>query len=143
MSKYLIIKCEELSDQYECEASKTPIKITNDCSKYGMGYEVWEILMNGNLKKVKNYDTVLEEGFAVYFWDSNNSSKPNVIKKFKNLTRKNITKSMIKNIKEQYTFTGTVNEIFQEVVCSGHYGEPTNEQLLYFGEYCNNYYSHY
>lgn len=142
MSKYLIIQCKELSDQYECDANKTPIKITNDCSKYGNGYEVWEILENGNLKKIKEYGTILEEGFAIYFWGFN-EDEPCVVEKFKNLTRKNITKSMIKNIKKQYGFVEPTEDIFDELQSSGHHAEMVNKRFLFFGEYSDNNYSHY
>ena len=64
--KYLIIKCDELGDQWECDANRTPICITDDYSKYGYGYEVYELLTDNTFKLIKNYEDTIEEGFAIY-----------------------------------------------------------------------------
>ena len=54
---YLIIKCDELSDQWECDAYREPICITEDYSQYNkLGYEIYEILADGNLRNIKDYD---------------------------------------------------------------------------------------
>ena len=56
--KYLIVKCIPLDDQYECDADRIPLCVTEDYSTYKnvFGYEVWKIQKNGNLKKIQNYD---------------------------------------------------------------------------------------
>ena len=55
--KYLIVKCEELNDQWECDAYRTPVYICDKIpNKYkGYGYEHYEIHPNGSLKLVKDY----------------------------------------------------------------------------------------
>ena len=51
--KYLIIECNELGDQWECDADRTPICMTDDYSPYGSGYEVWEIQPDNTFKCIK------------------------------------------------------------------------------------------
>ena len=55
--KYLIVKCAELDDQWECDADRKPICITNDFYKYNKyGYEIYEISKSGTLKLIKKYN---------------------------------------------------------------------------------------
>ena len=56
--KYLVIKCEELSDQYECDAFRKPLCVTDDISKWEakFGYEIYRICENGKLRLIKEYD---------------------------------------------------------------------------------------
>lgn len=54
--QYLIVKCEELGDQWECDADRTPICITSNYHPYNrIGYEFWKILPNGECELVKYY----------------------------------------------------------------------------------------
>lgn len=60
--KYLIIKCDELSDQYECDADRTPICMTDNYSKYcGYGYEIYELQKDNTFKLIKDYEDYIEE----------------------------------------------------------------------------------
>lgn len=56
--KYLIVKCEELLDGWECDASRTPMYVTNDWKQNRPKYrfEVYEIRSSGSLKLIKHYD---------------------------------------------------------------------------------------
>ena len=55
--KYLIIKCKELKDQWECDVDRAPICITNDFNKFNkFGYEIYEIRANGTLRLLKDYE---------------------------------------------------------------------------------------
>lgn len=55
--KYLVVKCVELMDAYECDADRTPICITDNYTKYNRrGYEIYSINKNGTLKKIRDYD---------------------------------------------------------------------------------------
>lgn len=57
MAKYLIIKCEELNDQYECDADREPICLTDDYNKYNKwGYEIYGINDDNSLTKLKSYN---------------------------------------------------------------------------------------
>ena len=55
--KYLVIECWELADQYECDADRIPICVTDDYSSYNKrGYEIYKIEENGNLTKIRDYE---------------------------------------------------------------------------------------
>lgn len=59
MYKYLIVKCVPLDDAWECDADRKPYLVTNnwkkDLPKKGL-FEVYEILGNGKLHLIKNYE---------------------------------------------------------------------------------------
>jgi hypothetical protein len=56
MYKYLIIKCKELNDQWETDADRTVVCLTNDYNKFNkFGYEIYEI-KGPALKLVKEYN---------------------------------------------------------------------------------------
>lgn len=54
--KYLIVKCKLLSDQFECDADRTPLFLTDDWKrdypKEGY-YEVYELMPTNNFKLIK------------------------------------------------------------------------------------------
>lgn len=56
--KYLMVKCEPLDDQWECDAHRTPLYITDnirdtpDCEFY----DIYEIKGNGACKRIKYYE---------------------------------------------------------------------------------------
>ena len=53
---YLIVKCEPLNDQYECDAHRTPICTTTDYSKYNEEqYEVYAIYKDGRIKLIREW----------------------------------------------------------------------------------------
>lgn len=143
MAQYLIIKCDELGDQWECDANRTPICLTDDYSKYWiLGYEVYEVLPNNRFKLIKDYETCGKEGFAVYWWGKNEdpmvNRKPHILEKLKKeiKDRDQITKSMIKQIKAKYGFHGTIDEIYGEIQMGGAYGELLDDgRYVVFGHY--------
>lgn len=58
---YLIVKCDPLSDQFECDADRKPLFIcaeTEAIEKYGdkFGYEIYSIRADGMLKLEKEYE---------------------------------------------------------------------------------------
>ena len=59
--RYLIVKCDPLSDQYECDANRTPLFICNETEaieKYAdkFGYEIYFIQNDRNLELIKEYE---------------------------------------------------------------------------------------
>ena len=59
MKKYLIVKYEPLNDQYECDANRIPLCITEDWKNkaFDCEFEVYEINEDGNIcKRVKEWD---------------------------------------------------------------------------------------
>ena len=97
--KYLIIKCDELSDEWECDAYREPICMTDDYSKYGYGYEVYELQSDSTFKLIKDYDKSNEEGIAIYDYTDDKLNK--VFEKHKDLGRYEITKSQVKKWKSR------------------------------------------
>lgn len=63
--KYLIIKADPLNDPYETDADRRPICVTDDIAAWqAYGYEIFEILPNGELHIIQNYydyDPIEEE----------------------------------------------------------------------------------
>jgi len=62
--KYLIVECNELGDQWECDADRTPICVVDDYTNYNKyGYEIHLINEDGTLKKIRDYDEVTSANF--------------------------------------------------------------------------------
>jgi len=123
--KYLIVKCDELSDAWECDANRQPICLTDDCSTYGYGYEVYEILSDNTFKLIKEYETPLEEGIAVVHYSlTEDDDEPIIVKKYPNATRQ--SKKLFKKIFKEYNFTDDVTEAYKELLYCGGYGEEIN-----------------
>lgn len=138
---YLIMKCSELSDQFECDALREPFCLTEDPKQYGYGFEIYEVKSNNTFELVKEYDVANETGFAIVDWietDDDENDTAFVRKKYPNLTRETITKSQVKQIKKEFGFTETVKEIFNDIFCSGSHGEVVGENWRVFGEYLDN-----
>lgn len=67
---YVIVRCQPLNDQYECDADRIPIYITNEYSKKykRWGYEVYQAIPLGknpneySLKLIQSYEDYDERG---------------------------------------------------------------------------------
>ena len=59
---YVIVKCEELSDQFECDADRIPLLVLvnvqpEELEKFKKyGYEIYVATTGGTLKKIQRYD---------------------------------------------------------------------------------------
>lgn len=144
MKEYLIIKCDELGDQFECDADRTPLCITTNYSKYGLGYEVWEKQTDNSFKRIKDYDEAKEQGFALYSWgaaDDPAEDTPTLIDKKIGWERDSISKAFVKKLKQEVGFQETVNDIFNDIQCCGSHGEDLDDKWVVFGEYRDGYFS--
>ena len=58
MMKCLIVKCVPLNDQWECDADRIPMFITDDWKRDAPDYtfEVWEIKENYTLELIRDYE---------------------------------------------------------------------------------------
>ena len=145
--QYLIIKCEALNDQFECDAKRIPIRVTEEIHEYGYGYEIWRIEENGELTLYKEYEEPLESGMALYKWededdiDSEEPSQPIVIRRYPNKNRDAFSRSFCKNLKKEIGFKDTTEEIYSDIQCSGCHGEIINNEWVVFGEYTDDHYS--
>lgn len=142
MAQYLIVKCDELGDQWECDANRTPVCLTDDYTPYWkIGYEVYEVLSNNHFKLIKDYETCGKEGYAVYWWGENEDyeiDKPHIMEKLKKeiTNRDQITKSMIKKIKLKHGFHGSIEEIYRDIQAIGAYRESFDDGgWIVFGHY--------
>ena len=135
--KYLVLECRELGDQWECDADRTPLCITDDISKYGVGYEIYSIEENGSLTLYKSYETSLESGMALYSWNDGEEEEtlPTVIESYPNKTRKDFSQSFIRKLKQRAKFSASTNQILTDITCSGAHGEIIKDKWVVFGEY--------
>ena len=54
---YLIIKCYELDDPYECDAYRVPVCLSDSYDEYNRyGFEVYRVLSDGTFELVKKYE---------------------------------------------------------------------------------------
>ncbi len=54
--KYLIVECQELGDQFECDADRTPLFVVDNFDDFNCrGYEIYEIKEDGILELIKEY----------------------------------------------------------------------------------------
>ena len=59
---YVIVKCKELDDQYECDAKRYPVKVLVDVESNKLkrfrryGYEIYAADKNGNLELIQDYE---------------------------------------------------------------------------------------
>ena len=137
--KYLVVKCTELGDQWECDADRKPLYMTDDISKIGKGYEIYEVQSNGSLKIIKEGWEALETGTCICWW-GDDEDKPLKVEKLPHMNRNCITKSAIKKLKSTYHLTGSIEEIFLDIKNSGNYCEciKNDTQIISIGEYEDN-----
>lgn len=138
MLKYLVIKCNELGDQWECDADRRPLCITDDKDRFWkLGYEIYEIHSDGSLELIKNYETAGEVGLALYYWEEDEDPEldaPTVIEKIPNCEEcvlDNILKFWIKLA----GFSGSFEEIKKEIKGGGGSGEEIRNRYYVIGEY--------
>lgn len=136
--KYLIVKCTSLGDQWECDADRTPVCMTDDPSQYGYGYEVWEVQEDGTLVRVKDYETAKESGMALYYWpeDAKDGEAPTVLTKFPNMTRWEVSLEVVATVMQMANFIeANAGEILDDILCTGSYGEECGNRWMVFGAY--------
>lgn len=101
--KYLIIKCDELGDQYECDANRTPITMTDNWMEWykktspDYYFEVYEF-KNNEFILVKNYETSMEQGMAFVMFNDDDEDEFTIIERFPNFDR---NKTMPKTLRKR------------------------------------------
>lgn len=112
--KYLVVKCTELGDQYECDADRTPICVCDDYSKYDKrGYEIYSINADGTFSKIRDYEDIKEEYYCIVTYKNDNSEK---ILNVTRLPQKVLSNTDIKKLKSKYHIPNTFNEIKDEIL---------------------------
>ncbi len=97
MTKYLIVKCEELGDQYECDADREPMFLVDDWKDWinknhpTYPFEVYKFVDEEEATLEKTYYEALDEGMALYYWDNDEEDHeaiaPTVIAHYKDYDR--------------------------------------------------------
>lgn len=148
---YLIMRCDELGDQYECDADRTPITLVEDWKDWAKNhtpdyaYEVWQYNDDNTFSCIKEYGA-LTEGMAFYYWDEEEDceeNKPHIIAKFPSLTRKSAVPSIVKQTikKGAYTWDGEEG-VDDELTNCGFISWDNKEHRYYvYGEYSGNHYT--
>lgn len=139
---YLVMKCEELSDQFECDANRTPICIVDDYTNYNKcGYEIYSINEDGSLKKIRDYDEVTDEYISYCEYNENESSDiPVKIVRLKEGSRDDITKNDIKKWCKQFGFTDSLKSITTDFKWGGEHGEQIGNLWCVIGETLDDWY---
>lgn len=129
--KYLIMKCDELGDQWECDADRTPICMTDDWEAYfnanniPYDFEVWERQADNTFKRIKEYYTYMNTGMVFGYCPENNQD-PIIIERFPNKTKEDpIPKHILERGKKGYDY---------EEDCNGGINWWEDDDNLYF--YC-------
>lgn len=156
---YLIIECEELNDQYECDANRTPIAITDDWQMWykehraNIGlFEVYE--WNGEtMTLIKGYSESITAGMALYYWtiDENPDTEyPHIICEWPNLTRSDDIPERARELIDKYLISDdnydndTFKDIKTLINTTGSYGWRKENNIalwIVYGEYKDNCFS--
>lgn len=101
--KYLIVECNELGDQYECDANRIPITMTDNWKEWyakanpDYCFEVYEF-KNNKFILVKDYETSMEQGMAFVMFNDDDEDEFTIIERFPNFDR---NKSMPKTLRKR------------------------------------------
>ena len=110
MKKYLIMKCEELGDQWECDADRTPVCLVDNWQKWteenrpDYQFEVYEFVNDKECTCIKEYDEALDEGMALYYWEGHEDLEedlPHVMKKWPGRTRQDKIPEEVKEMMDK------------------------------------------
>lgn len=91
---YLIVRCDELNDQYECSADRTPITLTDNWKlwyekeKPTYSFEVYQFIKK-SFTKIKSYDSFMESGMCLAYYP-NDCENAVAIKKYPKYTRHDV-----------------------------------------------------
>lgn len=141
--KYLIVDCD-----VDYEVTRTPIKVVDDYKKWYFEnkentryFEVYQIDDSGDLHLIKDYDTFIEQGMALYYWlDNDIQNTPHILYQEPNKTRNDDISSVVK----QY-FGNISKEDKEDLQNSGYICKEciidNEETYLTYGEYFDNNYS--
>lgn len=139
--KYLVVKCDELGDQFECDADRRPLCIVDDYTNYNKcGYEIYAINEDGTLEKIRDYDEVTDEYIAYCEYIDEDSRTPSKVIRLKDGDRDAITKNDIKKWRTQFHFTEDIKEMQSDFDCGGAYGETINGIWCVIGEALDDWY---
>lgn len=138
---YLIMKCEE---GFEYGVEREPVQMVEDWEKWYVDnkpkfhFEVYEVI-NNHFKMVKDYETPMESGMALCFWNDDDDCyevSPTVVYTFPKMTRNDnvpsVVKKLMKNVEDDW------NSLLK--TC-GEFSWSNNGRYYVYGEYNDQRYS--
>jgi hypothetical protein len=137
--KYLIVKCEGLNDQYECDADRIPMYITDNWKNNlptDYYFDVYEIFDNGriNPNPIKCWDEPMETGMAFGYWKDKGNRKPedfHWIKKFPNRSPEDkVPANILHKLKQLEEY----NDLLERAGYITGY-DPVKKCIFVYGEY--------
>lgn len=156
MTKYLIVKCKELGDQYECDADREPMFLVDDWEDWFAKnhptylFEVYKFVDDKEATLEKTYDEALDEGMALYFWNMDDNFEevaPTVIAHYKDYDRnKKVPNKVWKVFRQDADDEFTEKEFKNDLKCQGFTTWEDKEHKKYWvygyyadGRYCLGY----
>lgn len=160
MKKYLIMKCEELDDQYECDANREPMFLVDDWEEWyrknhpNYKFEVYEFEDEEECTLVKQYEEAMEKGMALYFWDADDNHEevaPTVIAHYKDYAYDTKVPDEVWKVFRQGAYWSdgdefTEKEFKKDLYCQGYASWDDEEHKKYWvygyyadGRYCVGY----
>ena len=148
---YLIIKCEQLNDQFECDADREPITLTEDWKAWynatspNYCFEVYEF-QNDKFVLVKDFYTPMECGMSLHFWTEEQMKEgeyntPTVRQKWIGASRNDPMPKEVLTLATQY-YEDTVDTMMQELSACGQVGWEDDEGNWWvYGEFHDRWYS--
>lgn len=152
MTKYLIVKCTELADQYECDADREPMFLVDDWEDWfnknhpTYRFEVYKFVDEEEATIEKLYSEALDEGMALYFWntdDNNEEVPPTVIAHYKNYSRDKKVPDKVWKVFRQGAYCGddkyTEKEFKNDLRCCGYasWNDKENKKFWVYGYYAD------
>ena len=137
---FLIVSCTELGDQWECDANREPVCLTENWREWykmnqpSFRFEVYETQTDNSFKLIKDYEESMEEGMIFGWWDDD--EKFHIVKKWKDATRKD----KVPNIVIKY-LKGSQNTDKSLKNC-GYISFEKNNKWYVYGEYSDSHYPH-
>lgn len=138
--KYLILKCEELADQYECDANRTPVYVgdTIPTEMLGLGFEHYQINADGSVDLIKVYDEPYESGMALYYWADRldpQENLPTIVFKYPHYNRNTPIPPEVKRVLD------TLENVDACLDSCGSISGCKNEDYYVYGEYMDDYFN--
>lgn len=156
MTKYLIVKCVELNDQYECDADREPMFLVDDWEQWYKDnsptyqFEVYRFVDDSECELIKTMEDSMDEGMALYFWnmdDDHEEVAPTVVGTYEDYDRKSPVPKRVWSIFRQGAYWADDEEFTEEdfkkdLAASGYASWDDKEHKKYwvYGWYRDNHY---
>lgn len=151
MTKYLIVKCTELGDQYECDADREPMFLVDNWEEWFQEnrptyrFEVYKFVDEEEATLEKTYEEVFDTGMALYFWnmdDDHEEVAPTVIAHYKDYNRNKKVPDKVWSIFRQGAYWAddekmTEEQFKKDLKCCGYvsWDDKEHKKFWVYGHY--------